>query len=198
MLGVHIDNHLSWTEHINRTLSSCYGSLAVLRKLRSLAPFAIRKQLAESLILSKLDYCDVVINPIPEYQTKRLQRVQNACTAFVIGKYARTKDVTSLGWLPIRERRKLNLLKLIHKALFSENWPNNLRLDLRTVNAYNLRSSVAPQLSVPGMKETDTFQHMAAQSFNSLPDYIRNITEYRRFIIETKKLLLHEAKTKLY
>ena len=42
-------------EHVTKTLSSCYGSLAVLRKLRHLAPFLLRKELAESLVLSKID-----------------------------------------------------------------------------------------------------------------------------------------------
>ena len=40
-------------KHVN--VSSCYASLAVLRMLRNMAPFQLRKQLAESLISSKLD-----------------------------------------------------------------------------------------------------------------------------------------------
>ncbi len=33
---------------------------------------------------------------------KRLQRVQNACAAFVLGKFATVNDVISLKWLPVR------------------------------------------------------------------------------------------------
>ena len=82
LLGVHLDNHLTWNEHITKALSSCYSTLAVLRKVRYIAPFPIRKQLVECLIFTKLDYCSVVVNPLPDYQLKRLQRVQNACAAF--------------------------------------------------------------------------------------------------------------------
>ena len=30
LLGVHLDNHLTWNEHITKTFSSCYSTLAVL------------------------------------------------------------------------------------------------------------------------------------------------------------------------
>ncbi len=40
LLGVYLDDHLSWSEHVTKTLPSCYGSLAVLRKLRHFAPFS--------------------------------------------------------------------------------------------------------------------------------------------------------------
>ena len=39
LLGVHLDSHLDWKEHVTKLLSSCYGVLAVLRKIRHLAPF---------------------------------------------------------------------------------------------------------------------------------------------------------------
>ena len=107
LLGVHLDNHLTWNEHITKTLSSCYSTRAVLRKVRYIAQFPIRKQLVECLIFTKLDYCSVVVSPLPDYQLKRLQRVQNACTAFVLGKYCSAKEVLNLGWLPISERRSI-------------------------------------------------------------------------------------------
>ena len=49
LLGVHL---LTWNEHITKTLSSCYSTLAVLRKVRYIAPFPIRKQLVECLIFT--------------------------------------------------------------------------------------------------------------------------------------------------
>ena len=60
LLGVHINEHLKWDDHIKHTVSGCYASLSVLRKLKYLAKYDLRKQLAETLILSKLDYADLV------------------------------------------------------------------------------------------------------------------------------------------
>ena len=44
LLGVHFGNTLRWEKHVNEIVSSCYASLAILRKLRNMAPFQLRKQ----------------------------------------------------------------------------------------------------------------------------------------------------------
>ena len=37
ILGVHMDEHLTWVDHVTALLSSCYAALAVRRKRRNLA-----------------------------------------------------------------------------------------------------------------------------------------------------------------
>ena len=37
ILGVHMDEHLTWVDHVTTLLSSCYAALAVRRKRRNLA-----------------------------------------------------------------------------------------------------------------------------------------------------------------
>ena len=39
-------SHLNWKEEINLKISSCYAILSVIRKLKHLTPFHVRKQLA--------------------------------------------------------------------------------------------------------------------------------------------------------
>ena len=80
-------------------------------------PFKIRKNLVKALVLSKLYYNDVIYHSLPEYLQKRLQRVQKAAASFVLGKFARSADVLSLNWLPIKEQREWNVLKLSYKAV---------------------------------------------------------------------------------
>ena len=70
LLGTQLYHHLTWTNEITTKISSCYKILSVLRKLKHLAPYKIRKQLSECLVLSKLDYNDIVSHPIPEYLVK--------------------------------------------------------------------------------------------------------------------------------
>ena len=94
LLGLHLDQHLIWNERITKTLASCYGTLAVLRKPKHMAPPHVRKQLAQCLVISKLDYAPVVFDPLPAYQLRRLQRVQNACAGFLLRKYANESDLS--------------------------------------------------------------------------------------------------------
>ena len=65
--------------------TSCYSILAMLRKVKNLLPFHIRKNLAQALVLLKLYYNDVLHHSLPEYLTARLHRVQKAAANFVNG-----------------------------------------------------------------------------------------------------------------
>ena len=125
--GLGCDLNLNWKNDPDSKITSCYSTISVLKKLKHLAPFQLRKQLAESLILTKIDYNDVVTYPANEH-LKRLQKVQSAAAGFVLNRFASTKDVLKLGWLPIHERRQLNLLKLAHKAILNPHWPTQLKL----------------------------------------------------------------------
>ena len=80
----------------------------------------VRKTLAEALILSKINYCNVVYGQLPKYLINRLQRVQNATVGYVYGRYAKTLDVINLNWLPIEENIAMNTIKLAHKSLNDE------------------------------------------------------------------------------
>ena len=105
------------------------------KTIRNLAPFRLKKQLVESLILSKLDNASTVFYPLPMCRQKRLQRVQN-----VLGRYAREPDCLQLGWLPLIERRSYQLLQCVFKALYFDYWPQYLKLE-QHIPARDLGSS---------------------------------------------------------
>ena len=123
MLGIHFDEHLTWNKHIKRIISSCHYTLSTLRKLRNFTTFKLRKQLAESLVLSKINFNDFVYHPITKEQTKNLQRVQLAAASFVYIKYVNMYDIINLKWLPIEKQRTFSLLKLIHKSINDASFP---------------------------------------------------------------------------
>ena len=77
LLGAEVHENVNWKRERNSKISSCYGTLSVLKKLKYLAPYNInvRKHLAECLILSKIDYNDIVSDTIADYLVKRLHRV---------------------------------------------------------------------------------------------------------------------------
>ena len=87
LLGVHLNENILWDENVKNLASSCYTTLASLRKIKHFTPYKLRKHLAESLILSRLDYCDIVMFPLPQHLLKRLQRIQFAAASFVTGRY---------------------------------------------------------------------------------------------------------------
>ena len=75
--------------------------------------------------MSKLNYADLLCYPLSEFLLRRLERVQFAASSVVLGHYVKNfRDVLKIRWLPINERRDLNLLKSRLKALHNtEAWP---------------------------------------------------------------------------
>ena len=153
LLGVHLNENLFCDEHVKNLASSCYTTLASLTKIKHFTPYMLRKHLAESLVLSKLDYCDIVMSPLPQHLLKRLQRIQFAAR-FVTGRYVNSfEPLLGLGWLPIRECRDWHLLKTAHKALYSDNWPQTLRLE-KVKHTRLLISNSTVNLAVPRVSNT--------------------------------------------
>ena len=101
-------------KHINNATKNCYATLIVLRKIKRYTPLSVHKQLAESLILSKLDYCNELLFEIPKYMKQQLQKVQNTAAGFVLNKYGNINDV----------------------AIDDENVPNHLRLTQKVPAIY--------------------------------------------------------------
>ena len=188
LLGVHFTELLDLSEHVRNLLSSCYATQSTLRKIKNVTPYNICKQLVEMLVISKMDYCDIVYDPVPDYQLKRLQHVQNTCTSFINGRLSTIEDVIKLGWLPVRQQRDWHFLKAVHKALHQPTWPTYLRLE-RVMNIPTTRSSSGIHLRIP--MEKNTFQDRASKLFNSLPTDIRNETNYNLFVSQTKDFLLN-------
>ena len=121
----------------------------------------------ESLLLSKLDYCDTVYYPLLEFQLNRLQRVQLVAASFVLNRYVNDiNDIVKIGWLPVRQQRDFHVLKLVHKTLHSPSWPSYIPLDT-VKHLRSLWSGAATRLII--QLERGTFQDSAAKLFNVLP-----------------------------
>ena len=74
LLAITIGKNLNWKKQINNTTKNCCATLRVLRKIKIYKPLPVRKQLAEFLILSKLDYCSELLFGIPKYMKQQLHR----------------------------------------------------------------------------------------------------------------------------
>ena len=68
LLGIILDEHFELHFHVNKILEDGYSTLRTLRLLKRYTPYYLWKQLCESLILSKLDYCHILFKTLPQYQ----------------------------------------------------------------------------------------------------------------------------------
>ena len=70
LLGVHITDTLKRDDHVKHLASSCYSVLAALRKIKNLTNYQLRKHLVEGLVLSRLDFNDIICDPPQEFDAK--------------------------------------------------------------------------------------------------------------------------------
>ena len=75
VLEITFNEHLDWTSHINKIAIECFSTLRTLRLLKRFLPFKIRKELVQTLILSKIDYGNIVCNPIPKTLQSRCRLI---------------------------------------------------------------------------------------------------------------------------
>ena len=129
VLGIKCHRNSSWKDQITTLITEGYSTLRILKKIKRLTPFHVRKMLAELLILSRISYGIVLYKNAPAYLIKRIQRLQNAAAGYVLTRYSNEKDVISLNWLPIIELIDFEISKLAQKALYDESWPNYLSLN---------------------------------------------------------------------
>ena len=189
LLGVKIDEHLTWQNQLNDVISSCYGSLSTLRKLKNFTTFTLRKQLVDAIIFSKIDYNDFIYS-LTVTQQKKLQRLQLAACSFVYGRYCTITDVLNLKWLPVKERRNMHLLRITHKAINNATWPSTCQLMLQNPTRA-LRTSNETRLKPTN--DIGTFQDSASKIFNTLPTTLKSDSNYKSFCRKTKAYLLDSA-----
>ena len=91
--------------------------IVYVKKIRRLAPQKTRKHLAEALIISKIDYGNIIYSNASQNSLSPVQKLLKATCSFENGRYSNSLDVMLLGWLPISERIDFCIIKLAHKAL---------------------------------------------------------------------------------
>ena len=64
-----------------------------------------KKSLVQSLVLSKLNFNDMVSYPLMMFLQKRMQHVQNAAAGFVLNRFCSEKDEHFKTWLATYTRK---------------------------------------------------------------------------------------------
>ena len=111
---------MSFTDQIHSLSKSCYFHIRNIRRIRHLFPLSAATALANSLVSSKLDYCNSLYNGISQANLNKIQRIQNTL-AHVVTNRSKFEHITlilkKLHWLPIKQRIDYKLCLLTYKTL---------------------------------------------------------------------------------
>jgi len=185
-LGAYFDSEMTMRNHVSRLTRSCFYHLRRLRSIRRNLDRSVTQQLVSAFILSRLDYCNVLLADLPAATIAPLQRVQNAAARLVLDlkPYDHiTHALFTLHWLPIKFRIIYKLCLLVHKSLNnrSPTYLTELFQKISTIpSKTSLRSSSTQDLVIP---RTNTrigdraFSVAGARCWNNLPDDLRCISD---------------------
>ncbi|KAK3550861.1 hypothetical protein QTP70_006419 [Hemibagrus guttatus] len=118
-LGVTMDNQLSFSSHVTNVARSCRFLLYNIRRIRPFLSTQATQVLVQSLVISRLDYCNSLLAGLPLNAIRPLQMIQNAAAPLVFNlpKFSHTTPLLrSLHWLPVAARIRFKTLMLAYKA----------------------------------------------------------------------------------
>ena len=151
-LGFIFDSDMSFSEQINSVSKSCHFHIRDIRRIRHLLPLSAATALANSLVSSKLDYCNSLYSGISQSNLNKLQRIQNSLARVITNtsKYQHiTPTLKKLHWLPIKQRIDYKLCLLTYKTLTNQQ-PTYLYNSLSfPSHSVSTRSSDSLVLSIP-------------------------------------------------
>uniref|UniRef100_A0A8C4X3N7 Reverse transcriptase domain-containing protein n=1 Tax=Erpetoichthys calabaricus TaxID=27687 RepID=A0A8C4X3N7_ERPCA len=190
-LGVTLDEELSFSPHISNLSRSCRYLLYNIRRIRPFLTTEATQLLVQTLVISKLDYCNSLLSGLSLKATRPLQLIQNAAARLVfdIPKFSHTTPLLrNLHWLPVAARIRFKTLTLAFKAKTGAAPPYISALVKQRVTSRCLRTSSTARLEPPLLKRrgrhaSRLFAVLAPQWWNELPLAVRTaetLTVFKR------------------
>ena len=129
-LGVVLDDNLSFNDHLDYVRMKVSKILGMFSRIRPSLTLEAANRLYKAMVLSVLDYCDVVLHECGQGNSDKIERLQRRAARIVYFKAAPNLStdqiLTKLGWEPLYFRRRTHILislksafLLIFRALFS-------------------------------------------------------------------------------
>ena len=119
-LGVIIDDQLKLVRQVNAITKTAHFYLRKIKRVRNRLTQDIAETLVNTLITSRLDYCNALLCHLPKNTINKLQKVQNASAKVILQARKRahvTPLLKRLHWLPISYRCQFKILTLTYKIL---------------------------------------------------------------------------------
>ena len=124
-LGVTFDSSLTFHEHIVKTVSSCFSSLAQINRVKYVFDRSTLITIINTLVFNKFFYCSSVWSNAADTNLLKLQAVQNFAARIICG--TRKLDhvtplLKELRWLPVKSQLYLRdaVLALVFRELRSQ------------------------------------------------------------------------------
>ena len=159
-LGVIMDSSLSFLSHVNHVIiSSFYQWRRINCSIKAL-PFDTAKSLVNSFVISRIDYCNILLTGLPHYTLDSLQRVMNAAVKMLCGagKYSECYQIRALAACGT-----VALCLMMYKAMHGLASTYLFELCASSCVEGQIRSSAHGDLAVSGREQSSADVHLSSQ-----------------------------------
>ena len=176
VLGVFIDQHLSWGCHVGAIVQRCYCVLVSLARIRHKLPKCVRRLLVEGLVFPHIRYCITVWGSCTASQKLRVRKAINFGVRIVTGLGRRdhvTPSLRELGWPSVEEMIAERDIAAVRHLTTCPDAPELLRCQLvrrSDVSSRRTRASENGQLELPRARTEfakRSFLYRAAKACNA-------------------------------
>ena len=199
-LGAVLDQHLSFQDHIKQKCKIAALNIQYIGSIRKHLSQESANQLALSMVLSHLDYCNSVLAGLPASTIKKAQNIQNWAAKVVLkrNRYdSSTRALYDLHWLPVQYRINYKIAVMVFKCL--NNMAPSYLQDLLVIKSHprRTRASGSSSLIIPFTK-CSTFAHRSfsvqgPSIWNSLPSDVKLSDNLNIFRKNLKTFLFYKA-----
>ena len=182
VLGMDIDEGLTFEAHASSVVRRCYATLGGLSKMAGKLPEEVKKMIVETLIFPHLFYCSTIWAGCNKTQRLRLQKIINYCAQVVKGARRSahvTPLITNLNWpslnCMIAERDVSEVCYLLNHPEAPIGLTERIE-HRRNVSVRDTRASVAGLLQLPRVRSEHarkSFFYRAPAQWNRAPDEVR-------------------------
>ena len=120
-LGVYIDDHLTWKDHINHVVNKANSARAFLQRNINSCPTSVKDACYKSMIRPIAEYAATIWCPHTQSSIYNLERIQRKAARFVCNNYQRYSSVTAmmrqLNWPTLEQRRYEAKAIMMYKIL---------------------------------------------------------------------------------
>ena len=107
LLGIWLDSNLNFKQHITMKCRTAIPNIQKLKHIINVLNPEAARLIVHGMVMSHLDYSNVLYYGLPENSIKKLQRVQNVAAKVILGKRRSDSSrdcLMALHWLPVWER----------------------------------------------------------------------------------------------
>ena len=200
VLGVLVDEILSWQKMVNKNISSSMGNFYQMNRFKKFLDYDAKISLCDSIVLSQFNYCDIVYSNMDIFLEKKIQKIQNTCLRFIFN--YRLKDpidqnalLQKLGWLNMKQRRVQHGLTMIYKILnghaphyLSDTF--TLTNEIHNVNTRRAHSTIWINKQAKSKLHRKSYSFYMAKIYNTLPENLQNAVSTDSFKKSLKRFIL--------